>query len=156
LPTSPSLDWGNTFKWPNWRDAEDSHLRKRLDRPLDGILFDVAHNDFWLESWGFKPVDTLEALKVAESNVRGAPVLIPIYANRFLPADPSLVGNPVFSVEQTDIIYYGFDLPTFFHIEFHVPLPSEVSIEPRRIELWTELTDRNRAGNWNWWDKRNP
>lgn len=41
---------------------------------------------------------------------QGWPRLIPIYAHRFTPAAPSPSESPVFSVWQTDIIYYGANL----------------------------------------------
>lgn len=41
--------------WPNWRDAEHGELRRRLDAPVQGALFDVEHNGFWHVGWGRAP-----------------------------------------------------------------------------------------------------
>jgi hypothetical protein len=35
-----------------------------------------------------------------------------------IPDDPHLEGNPVFSVHQADIIYYGHDLEDYLRHEF--------------------------------------
>jgi len=41
-------------------------------------------------------------------------VPIPVYSHRYLPSEPKATGNPVLSVHQTDIIYYGNDLASYF------------------------------------------
>jgi hypothetical protein len=48
----------------------------------------------------------------------GVPALVPVYKHRYLPTMPSESGNPVLSVVQTDIIYYGNDLLDWFDYEF--------------------------------------
>jgi len=64
-----------------------------------------------------------------------------VYFHRYIPARPHLSGNPVLSVYQTDIIYYGNDLTDYFRNEFQVPLPEETTNTPRLIEFWTEIID---------------
>jgi hypothetical protein len=53
-----------------------------------------------------------------------------------MPDKPHLPGNPVFSVHQTDIIHYGFDLADYLRHEFDLsgrePWPEEV----RPIRFW--------------------
>src|SRR5207245_1362409 len=44
--------------------------------------------------------------------------LIPVCSQRYLPDDPPLAGNPVFSIYQTDIIIYGRNLWDYFRHEF--------------------------------------
>ena len=43
---------------------------------------------------------------------------MPVFGHRMIPDRPHLPGNPVFSVHQTDIIYYGCDLRDYFLHEF--------------------------------------
>src|SRR5690242_1425799 len=38
--------------WPNWRAEGRRSLQKRLQLPLDGILFAVEWNNFWVDGWG--------------------------------------------------------------------------------------------------------
>jgi hypothetical protein len=97
----------------DWRDGNEAGLREMLDWPLIGCLFDVEHTDFWLPEWGIRPTSLSDALKIATEKVNEAPKLIPIYSHRFISEEPYEEGNPVLSVYQTDIIYYGFDLDDY-------------------------------------------
>jgi hypothetical protein len=104
--------------FPNWRVADPAALWDRLNWPFEGIAFDIEENAFWWKEWGPKPERLEDAKAVARSHVSNAPKLIPVYSHRYLPADPPLAGNPVFSVHQTDIIFYGTDLWHYFRNEF--------------------------------------
>src|SRR5262249_52042213 len=103
--------------WPDWRRGVVTNrdhagtevitpIREVLGWPLEGILFDVEHG-FWLDSWVWRPPALEDAQRIATEHVAAAPVLIPVYAQRYLPGEPSDAGNPIFSVHQTDIIIYG-------------------------------------------------
>ena len=85
---------------------------------------------------------------MARARVAQAPRLIPVMGHRYIPAEPELAGNPVFSVYQTDIIYYGVDLATYLRCEFgqldHV---NAVREEARRIRFWSELVSANASGS---------
>ncbi len=65
FPTGPG--------WPDWREPENRALHEWLDRPREGVLFDVEANAFWPEQWGPRPVDAHEALRVADREVRTWP-----------------------------------------------------------------------------------
>jgi hypothetical protein len=129
-----ALPSGEDF--PDWRNGDESVLRDWLEVPLDGILFDVEYNRFWLEEWGQRPTSLEEALKVTTELVRAAPRLIPIFGHRMMPDEPHLPGNPVFSVHQTDIIYYGFDLADYLRHEFHLPGREDWPEQDRPIRFW--------------------
>ena len=107
------------------------------------MCFDVEHNSFWLTAWGPRPDSLENAQARAREAVRSAPFLIPIFCHRYLPAWPCEAANPVFSVYQTDIIYYGFDLPSYLFAEFGVPNPFPVPAKPREVEFWSELERLN-------------
>jgi hypothetical protein len=96
--------------FPDWRDGDEARLHEWLDLPRRGILFDIEHNGFWLKEWGQRPQQVDEAIRIASELVASTPKLIPVYKHRMIPSEPHLAGNPVFSVHQTDIIYYGLDL----------------------------------------------
>jgi hypothetical protein len=131
-------------RFPDWRDPESEQIRKYLAWPLEGIQFDIEHNGFWWEPWGPRPEDLGEAFEIARVRVEEAPRLIPVYGHRYLPAEPDLPGNPVFSVYQTDIILYGVDLRSYLASEFGVATASgSVLPEPRRIRFWTDLVEMN-------------
>jgi hypothetical protein len=135
----------STGSWVNWRDDSEQDIRERLDLPADGICFDIEYNNFWRDDWGRRPMNLQDAFTVARASIAAAPKLIPIFGHRFIPEEPSAEGNPVFSVIQTDIIYYGDDLASYFLNELNGPtfsvdfpdlLPDWVAKSPRSIRFW--------------------
>jgi hypothetical protein len=126
-------------KFPNWRDDPYEQIRERLDWPLEGMCFDIEHGSFWPQEWGPKPLNLGDAFAVARRAVKKAPNLIPIYSHRYMPDRPNASGNPVFSVHQTDIIYYGHDLLSYFKNEFKIDVSSADSPRPRLIEFRSDL-----------------
>ena len=130
-------------RFPDWRSRSSEFIRDRLAWPVESMCFDVEHNAFWLAAWGPKPDSLEKAQAKAREAVRAAPFMIPIFGHRYLPASPYESGNPVFSVYQTDIIYYGFDLPSYLFAEFGVPNPLPIPDSPREIEFWSELERLN-------------
>ena len=132
-------------EFPDWRSGDEAALREWLDQPRHGVLFDVEHG-FWLEEWGQRPELLEEALRVAGDLVAAAPHLIPVYGHRMMPDDPHLAGNPVFSVHQTDIIHYGFDLRDYFRCEFGLPDREPWPERVRPIRFWN--LDRFQEVRW--------
>jgi hypothetical protein len=131
------LPHGGDF--PDWRDGAETSLRKWLDLPRRSILFDIEHNGFWLDEWGPRPPSLEQAQRIASALIAAAPRLIPVYIHRMIPSEPHLPGNPVFSVHQADIIYYGVDLRDYLIYEFLAredigiwPIPENV----RRVPFW--------------------
>ena len=74
--------------------------------------------------------------------MRTVSTLIPIYSHRYMPAAPAPAGSPVFSVHQTDVIYYGSDLVSYFQSEFF-NIPDRKS-PTHRVDFWSELAE----GQW--------
>ena len=125
--------------FPNWRKGPAAALRRALNAPADDICFDIQHGNFWLPAWGERPRTLADALAMARVRIGEAPALIPIYAHRYIPADPHLPGNPIYAVVQTDITYSGCDLASFFTTAFEVPCPAWAATSPRPIRFWDEL-----------------
>ena len=128
--------------WLALPDREsDSRL---LAWPLEGMLFDIEHNDFWLPEWGERPADEGARHEIAAAAVRAAPPLIPLYSHRYLPADPHEAGNPVLSVYQTDIIYYGANLEHYLANEFDRPRGDSGWLDAptiRHIRFWSDIIE---------------
>lgn len=106
--------------FPNWRSGHPrgtKEIQKMLDWPLEGMLFDVKENDFWLPVWGERPTSIKEAEQICQDAYMQAPRLIPLYGHRYIPAELAS-GSPILSVYQTDIIYYGANLKEYFEVEF--------------------------------------
>jgi hypothetical protein len=125
----------NGFDWVKTPGAE---IQRMMDAPLEGILFDVRENAFWLSEWGEKPKSNAAAEEIVRAAVAAAPRLIPVYSHRYLPETPFGRGNPVFSVVQTDIIVYGPNLDLYVAQEMH---GTSRAIAARRIPFWTQLTE---------------
>jgi hypothetical protein len=128
----------------NWR-TDDAGIRRALEHPLRGLLFDVEHNNLWWPEWGERPGLIEERAKFVTAIVEAAPRLIPLIAHRYIPEEPHAVGNPVFSVMQSDVIYYGADLADYFEREFYpAPPPGKpLRDDIRFIPFWSELVERN-------------
>jgi len=125
-------------QFPDWRNGSEEDLTSRMKLPLDGILFDVEHNDdIWPTEWGPRPERMDERFAVVTKLVEFAPKLIPIYSHRYIPAEPHEYGNPVLSVHQTDIIVYGHDLTDYFQHEFGVPVPGAARTT-KAIRFWDD------------------
>ncbi|WP_424244235.1 hypothetical protein Dip510_001436 [Elusimicrobium posterum] len=136
--------WAKRF--PNWRKAlndkdEKEAIFERLSNPLEGLLFDVEHNDFWLEEFGERPINLASKKATLISYFQKVPKLIPLYSHRYLPANPFEIDNPIFSIYQADIIIYGNNLASYFANEFNFNLPEEFKPpkEPKKVSFWSNL-----------------
>ena len=134
-----------------WRQGLESeklaeNIIARLAWPLDGMIYDIKNNGFWFDQWGDKPEKLDDQIDIATKYYFTYPRLIPIYSHRYIPSKPYQAGNPVFSVHQMDIIYYGYDLASYFAKEFKFDLPDyfEILTEPKvEIEFWSYWTVYN-------------
>lgn len=120
----------------DWR-TENTAIRSMLDWPYEGLLFDVEQNSFWPRSWGDRPDHASDRADVLRSVLARVPKLIPLYRHRYIPESPGEVGNPVFSVYQTDIIYYGANLADYVLAE--MGLPGIVKASIRHIPFWSDF-----------------
>jgi hypothetical protein len=102
----------------NWREAAEKEIIERFQWPYDGLCFDIKNNNYWLETWGERPLSEEDCYKIARKFVEPAPILIPIFGHRYIPDRPCERDNPVISVYQTDIIYYGCNLFDYLENEF--------------------------------------
>lgn len=125
--------------WPDWRGTDREALRARLAAPVEGVLFDVAQNDFWYEGWGLRPPPAEEAVAVAVARryLMTVPRMVPLYAHRYLPA--GLSDHPVLSIYQTDIVPYGDDLRDWIHREFNLGAASEKPGRRATVPFWRDL-----------------
>ena len=113
-----------------------------LDWPLEGLLFDVENNNLWWQEWGERPGGPAARAEVLRDIVRSAPKLVPLVSHRYLPCEPNEAGNPVFSIHQSDVVYYGSNLEDYFAREFE-NTPSLLVGSPKHIRFWSTLVERN-------------
>jgi len=114
---------------------------------LKGIEFDIRENSLWLKRWGARPAALSDALDIARSDFATWPKLLPVSGHRFLAAEPHRADNPVFSINQTDIIYYGANLAHYLIHEFvdhsdgsYVRHTHDQEIQ--RVEIWSDFAER--------------
>jgi len=112
---SEALPSGDRF--PDWRSRPDS-IRDSLAWPWNGMVFDIKHDAWWHDAWGDRPVILKDALRIAKEQIERAPKLIPVYGHRYISSEPRAAGNPIYSIYQMDIIFYGSTLEEYFEIEF--------------------------------------
>ncbi len=128
--------------FPNWREVPNEFIQNYMDWPLEGTLFDVERDNFWFDEWGERPAEMSEALIIARRRFADVPKLIPLFGHRFLPCQPCETGNPVFSVYQTDVIYYGSDLLEYFQNEFNSKNELKgYGTTIRKIPFWSYLAE---------------
>lgn len=130
----------------HWRyginsDKGKREILQRINAPLEGILFDVKFSNFWFRDWGEKPKKYYQQEEIIREKFTNYPKLVPIYSHRYISSKPKIAGNPVFSVYQTDIVYYGIDLIDYLSNEFRFNLPKSFGRieEPAYIEFWSEI-----------------
>ena len=128
----------NGHDWTNEGD-----IRRALAWPFEGLLFDVEQNSLWWPEWGTRPSDANAREEILQSIVSRAPKLIPLIAHRYLPEEPREQGNPVFSVHQADVIYYGADLEDYFEREFLGYNHRPWSQPTKHIPFWSDLVERH-------------
>jgi hypothetical protein len=122
-------------KWPDWRDPDDE-LADQLRWPIDGVLYDVARNDYWYPEWGVRPDEVEDAVTTADSWLAMAPRMVPVYGHRYLPAGVGSYGHPVLSMWQTDVIVYGADLADYVE---HEQAGRPVGDAAVSVEFWRDL-----------------
>ena len=127
----------------DWVRTPRAEIERMLAWPLEGMLFDIDNNGFWMQEWGEKPTKKSAQGEIARAAIAAAPKLIPIYGHRYIPEEPHAHGNPIFSVYQTDIICYGVNLAVYIRAETRGYLPTETLESPdlapplRRIRFWS-------------------
>jgi len=128
----------------NWRRASNDEIVYSLTWPYEGMCFDIEQNSFWLEKWGQQPASLDEAFSIARKAIEQAPTLIPINGHRYIPDRPNEAGNPIFSVYQTDIVYYGCDLADYLQNEFSYYFGRSEHFlkgEIKYIEFWSQFAE---------------
>jgi hypothetical protein len=127
--------------FPNWRQNHVSIMENARIWVLAAFHFDIEKNDFWMERWSERPAEQEAAFTVVDRFLETVPVLIPIFAHRFMPDQPHSPGNPIYSMYQpTDTIYYGYTLQSYLKNEFMDDQEDwgEAS-DYRQIPFWSDI-----------------
>lgn len=124
----------------NWRDFKTTnvqYIKDVMNRPFNDI-YELADEVYWCDEWGDEPNNS-ERADVVRAMLKKAPALIPIYSHRYIPAI-NLEPTPVFSIHDTDIIYYGENLESYFEIEFGNKKHSDIGYDIiKYVTFWSDL-----------------
>ena len=127
----------------NWRDmgVENTQFIKGvLEMPINGLQSDLESEDFWCANWGVQPDDIEDAQNILLKHYYNAPKLVPIYSHRYMPFIPENTDIPVFSIMQSDIIYYGTDLISYLEIEFGFRQYKDIiQADFQHVDFWSDL-----------------
>ncbi len=127
----------------NWRDKSKENVQQiedALNRPIQGLIFDLETNGFWCDDWGKRPTDIRDAQSILLERYNKAPRMVPIYAHRYMPFVPNAMELPVFSIMQSDIIHYGANLISYLEIEFGFMQYGDMEqANFRHIDFWSDL-----------------
>ena len=66
---------------------------------------------------------------------------MPLFGHRCLATDPKYRPSPVFSLYQTDVIYYGANTPNWVANDFEGHRTVDPYPPPTRVPFWADLTD---------------
>jgi len=125
----------------NWRDfsAENIEKIKKVMEYPKAYLFSHAQDVTWCDAWGEEPKDAEEYTGAVREKLAKAPVLLPVFAHRYIPVtgeeDP-----PVLSVHGADVIYYGENLLDYLKVEFGEKKQADIAFgRIVSVEIWSEI-----------------
>ena len=122
----------------NWQENQEE-IEERYEGIIDGMLFDVKNGRWW-PGWGDKPTTSNAQEARVRALVADAPRIVPLVANCYLLIEPCQWGNPVLSIQQSDIIVYAPDLYAFLLEKVALQFSSRSLTGARKKckELWRE------------------
>ena len=142
-----SGDRSQARDFPNWRKRPEEIMARSKKHLWDGIRAGVLNSYqpyhkaavYWPVAWGERPAKLAAAQSILNAKWQKAPLLIPIWGHRYLPAEPVEAGNPIFSIMDVDMIHYGNDLLDYFVREFHIEPLMPKPETPRAIPFWDDF-----------------
>ncbi len=96
LPVSKSF-----YNWRDFNESNINNIQDMLNRPLEGVLFDIEENVFWDSSWGEKPTELSETKQKCINEMQKVPKLIPIYGHRYIPVVNGVDNPPIRRMSYT-------------------------------------------------------
>lgn len=134
------LDWRS---YPDWRLRHEAPTRRMITAPVEGLLFDVEHNDFWWNAWGSPPATTTDRLQVARCELAEVPRLTPLWGHRYIAETDD---SPVFSIVQADLYVPAVTLGGLLDERSQNRMPV-TSFPIGRIPFWSELHAYSQLGH---------
>lgn len=130
--------------WTNFSPENTEAIRTRMREPYVWLEKDVE-NGYWVPCWGEKPTDKAERDARLSEVLAHAPVLLPLFGHRYLPAVEGVEDSPVLSSVGCDTIFYGSSLTEWLKIEFLSSSHSIPSEKAKNVPFWSDLIAFNDA-----------
>jgi hypothetical protein len=89
----------------DWVTGDRDDIQEMLAWPFKGYWRSVKRHDVWWPEWGERPDSPADQKEKLRCIFADAPKLIPLTRGLYLPDEPHEVGNPIFSIMQTDIVF---------------------------------------------------
>ena len=124
------------------RHGNDDELRELVSRPSCELQEAAAGGHLWLDSWGPRPDDAEQVVRIAERKVAAAPLLVPLHAWRYVPSAPARSGSPVFSYYYDDTIIIASTITNYVEQWAGERNVDQMGKHARTVPFWTELTER--------------
>ncbi|KAI5074989.1 hypothetical protein GOP47_0010950 [Adiantum capillus-veneris] len=125
--------------FPHWRNGSHAEMQSWLHLPIKALCSEVMCGRFWPSEWGVRPNQSADTVRSATNELKRVPTLVPVYANCYISCFPVQAGNPVFLVQDSTILYCGYDLADFFKRQAFVPRSGSTKESPM-FELHSGLT----------------
>jgi len=127
--------------WPDWRHGNDDELRELVSKPSCELQEAAAGGHLWLDSWGPRPDDAEQVVRIAEREMAAAPPLVPLHAWRYVPSAPARSGSPVFSYYHDDTIIIASTITNYVEQWAGERNVDQMGKHARPVPFWTELTE---------------
>lgn len=131
------------FEECNWSDFSSKnieHIKELINWPIEGIIFDIKNNGFWMEKLGAKSRNIEERINVFLNKINEFPKLIPIINHDYIVCAND-VQNPIISVYQSDFIISGDNLVDYLHQLISNDNKSKSNMI--NIPFWSDIIDCN-------------
>lgn len=124
------------YNWSNKSDENIDLVNKALKKPYVDILNEIKNENYWCNSWGYKPERIEDAIEIFEKEYMKSPRIIPIYSHRYIVDLKSRYY--VLSIMGTDTICYANNLETYLEIEFKIK-DYDKAIRCDDIPFWSNI-----------------
>lgn len=125
----------------NWRDFNIDNVKyiQGVIKKFKENIIDCAMEIDWSNNWGKEPKNLEERMSQIKDMVNKAPTIIPIYIHRGMAAI-NIKNNPVFSILDIDVIYYGNNILEYFQLEFDLIKYTNICFNNSTyIPFWSDL-----------------
>lgn len=104
-PVDPDIDISEDKRcpdpwYPDWRLREAERTGRLIDAPINGVLADVEHENFWWHAWGARPKDPLDRVAAAREGLASAARLVPLFHRLYVAATDD---SPVFWIDRSTV-----------------------------------------------------